>query len=76
MGALDYVMTQTRNEACLSQFTPEQLDFFLGIPAWAVATWALAVWGGVLGAILLLARLHCRHLPPVAGFLPLRPGHA
>ena len=56
MGALDYVMTQTRNEAYMSSFTPEQLSFFYGIPAWAVATWAIAVWGGVLGAILLLIR--------------------
>ena len=56
MGALDYFMTQTRNEAYMSAFTPEQLDFFYGLPAWAVATWAIAVWGGVLGAILLLFR--------------------
>ncbi len=56
MGALDYVMTQTRNEAYMSGFTPEQLSFFYGIPVWAVATWAIAVWGGVLAAILLLIR--------------------
>ena len=58
MGALDYVMTQTRNEAYMSEFTPEQLAFFYGIPEWAVATWAIAVWGGVLGAFLLLFRRH------------------
>ena len=56
MGALDYVMTQTRNEAYLSQFTEQQLAFFYGIPSWAVATWAIAVWGGVLGSLLLLIR--------------------
>ncbi len=56
MGALDYVMTQTENEAYMSNFTPEQLEFFYGIPAWAVAFWAIAVWGGVLGSILLLIR--------------------
>ena len=28
MGALDYVMTQTRNETYMSEFTPEQLSFF------------------------------------------------
>ena len=32
MGAMDYVMTQTRNEAYMSAFTPEQLDFFYAIP--------------------------------------------
>lgn len=56
VGALDYVMTETRNEAYMSQFTPEQLAYFYAFPSWVVATWALAVWGGVVGAILLLVR--------------------
>ena len=56
VGAMDYLMTQTRNEAYMSAFTPEQLEFFYGIPAWAVASWAVAVWGGVLGSLLLLLR--------------------
>jgi hypothetical protein len=56
IGAFDYLMTQTRNESYMSQFTQEQLNFFYGIPPWAVATWAIGVWGGVLGTILLLLR--------------------
>jgi len=56
VGAMDYLMTQTRNEKYMSQFTPEQLEYFYGFPAWVVAAWAIAVWGGVLGAILLLMR--------------------
>ena len=56
MGEYDYVMTQTRNEAYMSNFTPEQLSFFYGFPPWLDAAWAIAVWGGVLGAILLLLR--------------------
>lgn len=56
IGAMDYVMTETRNEAYMAAFTPEQLSFFYGIPAWAVATWAIAVWGGVVGALLMLFR--------------------
>ncbi len=56
MGAFDYLMTQTRNEGYMSQFTPEQLEYFYGFPAWAVAFWAIAVWGGVLGAVLLLLK--------------------
>ena len=39
MGALDYVMTQTRNEEYMSNFTPEQLSFFYGFPAWVDAAW-------------------------------------
>ena len=56
MGAFDYFATQTRNDAYMGQFTPEQLEFFYGFPAWVVAAWAIAVWGGLLGAVLLLLR--------------------
>jgi hypothetical protein len=56
VGAFDYLMTETRNEAYMSQFTPEQLEFFYGFPAWLVAFWAVAVWGGLLGTLLLLLR--------------------
>ena len=55
-GAFDYVMTETRNSSYMSSFTPEQLAYFYAFPVWAVATWALGVWGGVLGSILLLLR--------------------
>jgi hypothetical protein len=55
-GAFDYVMTQTRNASYMSSFTPEQLAYFYGFPKWAIATWALSVWGGVLGSLLLLLR--------------------
>ena len=56
MGAFDYLMTQTQNEGYMGNFSPEQLEFFYGFPSWVVAFWALAVWGGVLGAVLLLLR--------------------
>ncbi len=56
MGAYDYLMTQTQNEAYMSNFSPEQLEYFYGFPTWLVAFWALAVWGGVLGAVLLVLR--------------------
>lgn len=56
MGALDYVMTQTRNEQYMNAFSEDQLAFFYGLPVWVVACWAIAVWGGVLGSLLLLLR--------------------
>ena len=56
VGAYDYLMTQTENAAYMGRFTPEQLEYFYGFPTWVVAAWAIAVWGGVLGAILLLLR--------------------
>jgi len=56
IGAFDYLMTQTKNAAYMSAFPPEQLAFFYGLPVWVVAAWAFAVWGGVLGSVLLLLR--------------------
>jgi hypothetical protein len=56
MGAMDFVMTQIKHEEYMSAFTPEQLEFFYGFPIWVVVCWAIAVWGGVIGSILLLMR--------------------
>lgn len=56
MGALDFTMTETHNEAYLKQFTPEQLAYFQGFPAWAIVTWGAATWGSLAGSLLLLLR--------------------
>jgi hypothetical protein len=55
-GAFDYTMTQTANEGYLAAFTAEQRAYFDSYPAWAVAGWALGVWGSTLGSLLLLLR--------------------
>jgi hypothetical protein len=55
-GGFDYLMTQTRNEAYLANFTDPQRVYFESFPMWMEATWALGVWGGVAGSLLLLAR--------------------
>ena len=44
------------HESYMSGFTQEQLDYFYGIPAWAVSGWAIAVWVGLVGAVGLLLR--------------------
>ena len=56
-GGYDYVMTQTNNAAYLAQFTAEQRAYFDSYPMWMEAVWAVGVWGGVLGAVLLLLRM-------------------
>jgi hypothetical protein len=56
MGAFDYVSTQLRLEFYMSNFSPEQLDYFYGLPTWVVAAWAIAVWSSLLGALALLLR--------------------
>ena len=56
VGCFDYYATQTKLESYMSQFTPQQLEYFYGFPAWADAAWAIAVWGSLLGAVGLLLR--------------------
>ena len=55
-GALDYTATKLQLDAYMGQFTEEQLEYFYGFPVWMVAAWACAVWGGLLGAVMLLLR--------------------
>ena len=55
-GATDYTMTMTRNAAYLSAVSPAQMAYFDRFPAWAVALWALGVWGALVGSVLLLLR--------------------
>jgi hypothetical protein len=55
IGAFDFVVTQMEAEWYLKSFTPEQREFF-HFPWLVDFAWALAVWGGVIGALLLLLR--------------------
>lgn len=71
MGAMDFVMTQTRNETYMSAFTPEQLEFFYGLPGWVIFAWAIGVWGGVLGSLLLLLRKRIATLAFLASFIAM-----
>jgi hypothetical protein len=56
VGAFDYSATQYRIESYMANFTPEQLEYFYGFPAWVDAAWALGVWGSLLGSLALLLR--------------------
>lgn len=73
-GCTDYTMTQVQGETWLRamKMTEPQIAYFNEMPAWTHATWALGVWGGLLGVILLLLRrrwaLHAFVLS-FAGFL-------
>ncbi len=56
MGAFDYSATQLRWSPYMSNFTPEQLEYFQSFPIWVVACWAIAVWFAVIGSLLMLFR--------------------
>jgi hypothetical protein len=55
-GCYDYLMTNLHNPAYLSAFPADQLAYLNSLPAWLTAFWALGVWGGLAGSLLLLAR--------------------
>jgi len=52
-GGLDYYMTQTKNVAWMSSYSPALLEYVYNFPGWADAGWAIGVWGGVVGAVLM-----------------------
>ncbi|WP_336985933.1 hypothetical protein [Altererythrobacter aquiaggeris] len=63
VGALDYTMSQLRNRSYLSSMegsyditVDEMIAYIDSFPAWASASWALGVWGALIGSLLLLFR--------------------
>lgn len=57
-GATDYTMTQMGNLAWFEMMGlgAEELAWAKSFPTWAVAAWAVGVWGSVAGSVLLLMR--------------------
>ncbi len=60
-GAYDYLMTRMRNTEYLEGMMPTvdpnaALAWIDAFPFWAQFGWGLGVWGGLLGAVLLLMR--------------------
>jgi hypothetical protein len=64
-GCFDYLMTNLKNKTYLSQLTADQLAYMNSLPAWLTGVWAVGVWGGLAGSILLLMR--SRHASWVFG---------
>ena len=50
-GAFDYWMTQTNNENYLSMLTEPQRAMLDARPVWFDVSWAIGVWGSVLGSL-------------------------
>jgi hypothetical protein len=56
MGVVSFILTQMKVEAVMSRFPPQQREYFESFPLWAVALWAIGVFGGVIGCLLLLLK--------------------
>jgi hypothetical protein len=57
-GVFDYVSTKLRGDAHLREFgmTDAQIAYMAAMPAWMTAAWAIGVFGGLIGTLLLLLR--------------------
>jgi hypothetical protein len=55
-GCYDYLMSVTANPAYLAKLPADAVAYQQALPAFATAFWALGVWGGLAGALLLLMR--------------------
>ncbi len=56
IGVFAFVATQTKFEPVMGQYPAEQVEYFYSFPAWSVWFWAIGVFGGVIGCLLLLLR--------------------
>jgi len=58
-GGYDYTMSMTKGAAYLASagMTPDQIAYYGAMPVWMTAIWAIGVWGGVLGSLLLRNKL-------------------
>jgi hypothetical protein len=55
-GCYDYLMSVTANAAYLAKLPADAVAYQQALPAFVTAFWALGVWGGLAGALLLLMR--------------------
>lgn len=55
-GGFDFIMTQTQNEAYMASYPQEMLDYWYSFPLWVNGVWGLAVFGALIGWILMLLR--------------------
>ena len=56
LGCLDYLMTETANRIYLARMPADQIAYMHALPGWLTGMWAIGVWGGLAGSILLLMR--------------------
>jgi len=56
-GGYDYLMTVTENAEYMAKVPAETMTYYESFPSWLMWPWALAIWGGVLGWVLMLLRM-------------------
>ncbi|MAB11967.1 hypothetical protein [Hyphomonas sp.] len=55
-GCFDFTMTATNNADYLASYPQELRDYWMDMPVWVWAIWAIGVFGSLFGSIALLLR--------------------
>jgi hypothetical protein len=71
MGVNAYIQQAYNTESYKAMLSPEQLEMANNTPAWAIAMFAIAVFGATLGSIFLLMRKKVAGTLFVVSFLAL-----
>lgn len=69
LGVSFYLMQAYRTESFKAMYTEEQLEVISNMPAWATAAFGVAVFGGVLGSLLLLLRRRLANIVFLLSFI-------
>jgi len=56
LGVAAYLIQVTMSEEAMAALPPEQAEVMMNTPAWATAGYALAVWFGALGTLMLILK--------------------
>lgn len=56
IGVGTYIMQVTMSAEAMQALPPEQQELMKNIPTWVTSAYAIAVWFGLLGCVLLLVR--------------------
>lgn len=54
--AMDYVLTQAENPDYISNIPADAWLYLQNLPLWIMVLWAIAVWSGLLGWVMMLLR--------------------
>lgn len=71
IGCAAYLMDVTLTPEAVAAMSPDQQALYAARPMWAVASYAIAVWGGALGCVGLVMRKRWAKGPLLASLLGL-----
>ena len=69
LGVSAYLMQAYKTESYMANFTAEQAEIINNTPSWATAAFAIAVFGGALGSLVLLLRKKLANILFVLSFV-------